>query len=694
MVDGVDAQRVLWRNQASAIPGLLGGKGAWAALVPELIAQVGDGRAVDLDSRVVLSFDLSALESRSGGAPRQIQPATWREYYGFLRGLGLAISGGDGLRLTETGESARAFPIHDVLAGIFADRIRLFAEILALVAEGPMTVDEVHERVLERFGPSWRSTASTRSRMDWQEVLGLIESAGDRKWRISANGRAFLRDRVLVTPDALGDRDAKEVNIMPATPVVAACLEELTTSIRTHSSRSTYNIWVPSPATSPNKVENLRTIMAATLEPIEREDLFTFICERFELKRSSVESMLPFLRASGLLIEVSRGVFEATAAAREWVDSGDDLNFIRILHAHMRFVGEMIRHVQEEATRSHMYTEAASYGLNVDKCRWIAGFLLNTGLVEEPRYGSLRATPRGRALLVELPLAEAGQVAAADEGEDLAVSDAATLEPVPALADDLERLAKDPHADGLQPGRAFEDAVCHAFSSMGFGSRVISGSGDTDVLVEWVDHEGTVRTAIVEAKARTSGSVTHTDVSDVAIETHKARHDAVGAAVVAPSFGGQTIVNMAEKKGWALIEAGRLGRLAEGAIAVGLRPCDAAILFEAPNGGSELEDLIAARRRELNIVSFLIRKLAEEQGDGGEAISARDVSRDGRRTELAPNVGEVVAAIETLARLQVESPRLIDSAGDPRFSTYVLGDSASAVRQLRALAEAIERGAK
>jgi hypothetical protein len=661
-------------------------------LVPELIKQIGEGRAIDLDSHVALSFDLSEIEPRSGGAPRQVQPATWREYYGFLRGLGLATSAGDGLRLTEAGERAREQPTPYVLAEIFADRIRLFAEVLAIIAEGPMTVDEVHECVQERFGPLWRSNANTRIRMDWQEVLGLIESAGNRKWRVTTLGGTFLADRMLVTPEALSGDDPQEVTIMPATPGVSACLEELTTSTRTHSSRSTYNIWVPSPATSPNKVENLRTIMAATLDRVKREDLFAFICERFELKRSSVESMLPFLRASGLLVEVSRGVYEATPIAREWVDSGDDLNFIRILHAHMRFVGEMIRCVQGEATRSDMYAEAATYGLNVDKCRWIAGFLLNTGLIEEPRYGSLRATPRGRVLLEELPLAAATQVATTDIDEGSTVSDPGTVAPPPELAEGLERLAKDPNADGLQSGRAFEAAVCNTFAAMGFGSRVISGSGDTDVLVEWVDHEGAVRTAIVEAKARTSGSVTHTDVSDVAIETHKARHDAEGVAVVAAGFGGQTIVNMAEKKGWALIEAGRLGELAAGAIAVGLRPCDIAILFVAPNGVSDLEDLIAARQRELKIVSFLVRKLAEE-GDGGEAISARDISRDGRRTQLAPSVDEVVAAIDTLVRLQVDFPRLVDSSGDARFSTYVLGDSGSAVRQLRALADAIERGA-
>jgi hypothetical protein len=82
----------------------------------------------------------------------------------------------------------------------------------------------------------------------------------------------------------------------------------------------------------------------------------------------------------------------------------------------MRFVGEMIRAVEYDVTPNDMYSEAAAFGLNVDMCRWIASFLLNTGLIKEPRYGSLRATPRGIALAAQLPLAEAPHAAPEPEG--------------------------------------------------------------------------------------------------------------------------------------------------------------------------------------------------------------------------------------------------------------------------------------
>ncbi|MBM0275029.1 restriction endonuclease [Micromonospora tarensis] len=684
-------QRALWRRQASAIPGLLGGKAVWLPLVLELVKQVGEGRAIGLDAKPELSFDIESVERRQGGAAPRLEPATWRDYYGFLRGLQLVENTAGELRLTATGSRLQSEPTPARLAVILADRIRLFAEVLSLIAGEPLTLDEVDERIRARYKQSWKSKGNTRSRMDWQEVLGLIEAVGNRRWGVTAAGRAVLAGRVLVGPDAFDEAPGSVVELPDAPAEIAALLADFSTSARTHESRNTYNIWVPCPPSHPNKVENLRTIMNAALGRIERGELFSFIGETFELRSSSTESMLPFLRASGLLVEVGRGVFEATPAARAWVESGEDLNFVRILHANMRFVGEMIRAVEDDVTRNDMYSEAAKYGLNVDKCRWIASFLLNTELIEEPRYGSLRATPRGVALAAELPLADPPSTPHERSAQPQNAQPAPDGPQPLQLRQHLIRLSREPLAGGEGAGRAFEKAIRDAFLAMGFEARTVGGSGDTDILVQWHEADGSPSTAIIEAKARSAGQVTHTDVSDVAIETHKERHHAGFIAIVGPAFSGDTMKNMASQKKWVLLDADRLGALAEASIALGLRPYEIGQLFLVPNGLADLDDLIADRRRELDIVSFLLSKLVEEESEAGEAISARDISRDGRRTELRPSVEEIVDAITVVSSPHVGALRLVDPADDPKFATYVLGDAPAGARRLRALADAIDR---
>jgi hypothetical protein len=142
---------------------------------------------------------------------------------------------------------------------------------------------------------------------------------------------------------------------------------------------------------------------------------------------------------------------------------------------------------------------------------------------------------------------------------------------------------------------------------------------------------------------------------------------------------------MASQKSRALLDADRLETLAHDVAALGLRPYEKAQLFVVPNGLADSDDLIASRRRKLDIVSFLLTKLADEERESGEVISARDIPRDGRSTELRPNVEEIVEAINELPGPQVDALRLVEAADDPKFATYVLGEAAAGARRLRAL---------
>src|SRR6202042_1390487 len=94
------------------------------------------------------------------------------------------------------------------------------------------------------------------------------------------------------------------------------------------------------------------------------------------------------------------------------------------------------------------------------------------------------------------------------------------------IAGPLIRTSSDPSADGKTLGAAFETSIESAFQHMGFQAQRISGSGDTDVLVQWYDGNGSLRTAIIDGKSAASGHVTHTSLSEVAISAHKDKHTA------------------------------------------------------------------------------------------------------------------------------------------------------------------------
>lgn len=194
-----------------------------------------------------------------------------------------------------------------------------------------------------------------------------IESAGSRKWAVTDVGKRALDEWDIVTPEAVDMEisDSGEIKITPPPAEIFELPSRLISDPSLHNKRNTYNVWVP----SPNRIENLRTIIQFALERVTRSELFHFIEEEFNLKTSSVESMMPFLRADGLLEEVGRNIYVATAAAKAWCESGNDLDFIRIIHAHKRFVGEMIMYANQVVTGNDVYTQVEKFGINTEKAR-------------------------------------------------------------------------------------------------------------------------------------------------------------------------------------------------------------------------------------------------------------------------------------------------------------------------------------
>ena len=324
--------------------------------------------------------------------------------------------------------------------------------------------------------------------MDWLEVLNLIEDVGSNKWVATSTGKSLLEDWCIITPQTLEmfDSNLENIKINEPPKEIAALIQELYDSPELHLKRKTYNLWVP----SPNKIDNLRTIIQASLKPISREDFFYFIEQTFSLKTSSVESMLPFLKASGLLEEIRRKVYCATSAAKAWVNTNNDLDFIRILHVHMQFVGEIIIAAEKKTERNTIYSQATLYGLNQEKARWITGFLLEAGLLYEPQYLHLKATPTGLHFASTLPLAKKKTGIDKSTKSQIANNNmTASSEELNQIIKRLTDSSKNPTAEGKQPGVAFEESIASIFHFMGFDSQKIGGSGDTVVTVRWQDEE-------------------------------------------------------------------------------------------------------------------------------------------------------------------------------------------------------------
>ena len=669
-------QKIEWRKKAWSIPDLRGSKHDWLTLTKELLKLVEDGQAVELDSCPQIN-SISNLQ-------------TWRTYAAFLKGMGLVKNQAGVLSLTESGVAFQREPTKRAFANMIQNKVRLFGEVLAIICYAPATVEEVDALLCKNYNLTWSNLSNTRRRMDWLEVLELIQDIGNRKWAITKAGEEALSGWLLISPGALEDADGRQgkVEVSDPPPEIAILLQRLVEDPGSHKKRCTYNIWVP----SPNRIENLRLIVQFASERVKRGDFFRFIENQFDLKESSVDSMLPFLKASGLLEEVGRNIYQATAAGQAWLRSGDDLDFIRILHANMKFVGEMIISARDDIIRNDLYAIAKNYGMNTEKARWIAGFLIEAGLLEEPQYLHLKATPTGMLLASSLPLQkepaeeiEKGSIPPDENQADKVISDEERL------FERLQLASCDPMAEGKASGVAFEEELARVFRYMGFDAKRIGGAGDTDVVVRWKDDDGKSITAIVDGKSKTSGSVSHTDISDVAIDAHKEKNNADHVAIIGPGFSGETIQNHAKKKKFALITVTELVEIARATHALGLSLQEIASLFIVPNGLSQIDELISSKQREIDIISEVVTGFCREQELLG-SLSPRDLFLLLRKTNVSPSMDELLMVFKTLSQPEIGLLTPVNSDSSEENTTYMLCNGERAVNRLHALANAIEKG--
>ncbi len=464
-------QKSEWKRKGWSIPDLRGGKQEWFQLVTELVQLIGTGTVSDLS----LCPHLATVNVNY----------PWRTYAPFLKGVGLISNRSGTLNLTEIGIKFCQAPSKKDLAGMLHDKYRLFGEVLELMRICPKTVEEIDKDLCIAYHLDWANLSNTRRRMDWFEVLDLIQCIGNRKWSLTNDGLNFLDQLHLVTPEALESYlvETEDNKIEPPPAEIQELLSALEDDPSLHKKRNTYNIWVP----SPNRIENLRTIVQFSFERVTRGELFNFIEEEFDLKVSSVESMMPFLKADGLLEEVGKNIYIATSAAKAWCESGNDLDFIRILHSHKRFVGELLVAAKNESVRNDIYSQAKKYGLNSEKTRWIIGFLLEAGLLEETKYLHIKTTPTGLKLAAELPLSETISEDMCEKDSKTASEKTVVYNEVADNGDDklfdaLSASATDPKANGKASGVAFEESIAAVFRYMGFDAKRIGGPGNTDVI--------------------------------------------------------------------------------------------------------------------------------------------------------------------------------------------------------------------
>lgn len=648
--------RAPWAELASTAPSLPGGSGGQVSSLREVLRAF----AGETDSKLVSD------RLRADKILKQIGV------------LGLTKRNGDQVELTEVGAAWLRDPNGEDLVLLLHARIAYFGEMLARVAKAPVTVEELHRDATGEYLMAWASYDQVRRRLAWLHDLDLVEDGPKRQHRITEKGLTALGALVLQDPKQLQELLAEsgtDVTPPPAPPILAGALA----NVEAESRSLAWSYLTKDPLAA------LTMLAEKAKEATTKEDAVSAVASGFDIAQTSARSFVDAAGALGLYEYVSKFEICATPLGREWVAHASAVNLVRLLHLRFLGVGELLLFLDEQPRtvgeiHNRMFAHASS-APRQDRTAGVLRYLARAGAVTTIGYARYTISGLGRALIRELPIAEASQAPSDLEPPDH--SQTSNEAPVRLLVTELEAASR----DSMNPQR-FEKACAEAFVRLGVEAEHLGGPGRTDVLVTIRSNLNVVVRAIVDAKS-SAGQLNEGSVKFDALREHAEKHDATLMAVIAPSFDGSgRLVDWATANGVALYTAADLGRLIT--------------LHETsyPFSAEDVADLLSIERREdvstrhgqsleyLALISSVMQELLTEAKQAQpEPIAARDIGRVMRRSGSTVTDDEVAAVLRFLEQPEVAAVSAV-TAGK-----YTLPSAPHiAAGRLQAIARAIGGG--
>jgi hypothetical protein len=673
--DAIPLEALPWTARSSSMPGLPGPGPLWLEQLFAVLSELQTGQFND--PKRTLEVRESARKIDLAGYANQLAPS-----HLIVRTADL------GIQRTEYASAWLSSRDSLFLARVFHRHIRYVGELLAHLSDGPLSVQQISQRANEDFRVGWEGLDPVRRRLRWLSLLGFVDEAGALSYRLTEAGRDALPILEPESPEHLWAPSPSDgTDMLPAAPLIAELLDELRNDTAVQEARKHVLAYIPA-AYGQTPIESLRALTSAAVPEITQTKFDETCTDLFGVKASSASSALTTMRTLGLYEPSGRGRFTATAVAREWLETGNDVDLLRIIHAHLRFVGEVLLHIDElkRVPQLHRYA-VAEYGLeatNPSSTAKVVQLLRTVGLITETGYAQYESTALGKALLAELPLAttksEEEKQTLLLEIETVSTADAADLD---SLVEELAAAA----VDSQSPTR-FEKAIARAFTFLGLEAHHVGGPGNTDVVVELGVGSVSSGRGIVDAKSSASGSIGEKMINFQALKEHKLKHAATLAAVVGPAFQDGRLREWAVNEDVALVSIEQLTTALRRQLVTPLSPDELVNVFDARQGWSNLEEIWSGYDRRNQLLSLVVgcflRETQEDDpvlGSSLDLLSIYRALRDQLRPK--PDTAEIQSVLDFLSSPFVNVIALKKSGYELRESPITSG------RRLRAFGFAI-----
>lgn len=212
-----------------------------------------------------------------------------------------------------------------------------------------------------------------------------------------------------------------------------------------------------------SSLDNFRILGDLASPSTTKDDYIRQCVDQFTVKKSSAEQTLWTLRALNILEQVGMHTFAPAPVAVEWLDSGNPLDLVRILHCKVALVGEVLSALREEsetgAVLRWLTLRFPGHRLSRGELTRRFAILNDAELIERIGHTRYRITPMGELFHASLPCLERTEAHSPPHRENQAARPADTSSA--AMGNHVQEVL-DAAFDSANP-RRFEEAVAVTF---------------------------------------------------------------------------------------------------------------------------------------------------------------------------------------------------------------------------------------
>lgn len=618
-----------WEDKVFSMPNIPRGRIGLVNVLIEIL------KAVENNTTITQKMKFDGSDSQT----------TLNELCVRLRPMKLVVKNEYGWALTKEAKTFLESKDCDYLAAVLCANIKFLGEILFYL-DTPKKSSDLQKIANEQYGLMWKTGSDINSRLLWLRTLGLVDfKEFSLLYSRTNKGEKFL-NTIHIYQHIVTDYDKDET--MAETDLdVSDWAMALVESSKTINKKATIGYI---PGNIKDFDNTIREYIELVNSGVTYENIINYTDKTFGVSQSSLRSFMTTLNNMGLIERKTDILYAQTEIANEWMEKASIIDLLFIFHSKYSFVFELIKCIEEEGKT---YKELAAIAKvsncfekeNIDEIRKRIIFLKTAKLVKNVTVDRFIATKRGKNLLNKVVISESKL---SENRREVVEDKKGELEE---LLTELRISSKD-----SSNYERLEKNIASAFKYLGFNTKWIGGSGNTDVLIQAPSAPKYSFSVAVDAKSTQTGNVTDNLVDFDTLIEHRNKHKANFSAIVGGNFQNERLIRRAIEHGVVLIDIDSLEKLLLNQMEVPIKVSAYRKIFEQP-GLVDLSILDEERKRVIRYGTLLhavMDCLVDESEDPvtGGLLQDRDIYRslrNDKRFEYIPTLEEISDMLEFMS---------------------------------------------